>query len=177
MLALSDIEVPPALENAFVALMIGVVGRGLVSASQVDDVIRKEVSGFPVGFVLQMVVMPNGPSFAAQVQPDHTLKLLKDFNGKADLCARIKHIAHATLLLSFQEGVVRAFANDRLYVDGDVSQAVRLVRCLVRMEALILPKIIAEPALKRYPNIVLTDKLNLATRIYGRIVTNLLKGD
>jgi hypothetical protein len=172
-----DIDnIPPALERTYVNLMIGVVGRGLVSASQVDDIVRDECKGFPVGFTLQMVVMPSGPSFTAQIQNDGTLKLLKDYAGKVDLCARFKHMSHAMLVLTFQEGVARAFANDRLYVDGDVSYAIRMVRCLVRMEALILPKVVAEPALKRYPVIGLGEKLNLATRIYGRVVTNLLKG-
>lgn len=173
-----DVEnVPPAIERAYVNLMIGIVGRGLVSASQIDEEVREECKGFPIGFTLQMVVMPSGPSFTAQIQPDSTLKLLKDYNGKVDLCARIKHMSHAFLMMTFQEGVAQAFANDRLYVDGDVSQAIRMVRCLVRMEALILPKVVAEQALKRYPIIALGKKLNLATRIYGRVVSNLLKGD
>lgn len=166
----------PELERRYVGLMMGVVGRGLVSASQVDEVIHKETAAFPVGFILQMKVMPDGAFFTAQVQPDGTLKLLKDFAGKPDLCARFKHFSHAFLVLSFQEGTARAFANDRIYVDGDVSHAIRLVRCLSRMEVLILPKLIAERAVKRYPDIAVAQKLSLATRIYGRVATNFLKG-
>ncbi|HEX6592263.1 MAG TPA: hypothetical protein VF050_09725 [Moraxellaceae bacterium] len=167
----------PDAERAYVGLMMGVVGRGLVSASQVDDVIRREVGGFPKGFILQMMVMPNGPAFSAQVQDDGTLKLLKNFSGKPDLCARFKHMSHAFLVLSFQEGTARAFANDRIFVDGEVSYAIRMVRCLTRMEVLILPKLVAERAVKRYPAITLGEKLNLATRIYGRVVSNFLKGE
>lgn len=166
----------PELERRYVGLMMGVVGRGLVSASQVDEVIHKETAAFPVGFILQMKVMPDGAFFTAQVQPDGTLKLLKDFTGKPDLCARFKHLSHAFLVLSFQEGTARAFANDRIYVDGDVSHAIRLVRCLSRMEVLILPKLIAERAVKRYPDIAVAQKLSLATRIYGRVAANFLKG-
>lgn len=169
--------VTPEMERAYVSLMMGVVGRGLVSTSQTDDVIRKEVAAFPRGLVLQMMVMPNGPAFTAQVQGDGTLKLLKDFSGKPDLCARFKHISHAFLVLSFQEGTARAFANDRLFVDGDVSQAIRLVRCLSRMEVLILPKFVAERAVKRYPEIGFAEKLNLAARIYGRVAANFFRGE
>lgn len=166
----------PELQRRYVGLMMGVVGRALVSASQVDDAVRKEVSSYPAGFILQMMVMPSGPAFSAEVQPDGTLKLLKDFTGKPDLCARFKHMAHAFLVLSFQEGTARAFANDRLYVDGDVSHAIRMVRCLSRMEVLILPKLVAERAVKRYPDISMAEKLGLATRIYGRVAANFLKG-
>lgn len=38
-----------------------------------------------------------------------------------------------------------------MIADGDVSSAIRLVRCLNKMEALILPKLIASLAVKRYP--------------------------
>lgn len=166
----------PEVERRYVGLMMGVVGRALVSASQVDEVIRKDVAAFPEGYILQMKVMPNGASFTAQVQGDGTLKLLKNFTGKPDLSARFKHLSHAFLVLSFQEGTARAFANDRIYVDGEVSQAIRLVRCLSRMEVLILPKLIAERAVKRYPNIAVAEKVSLAARIYGRVAANFLKG-
>jgi hypothetical protein len=166
----------PEVERAYVNLMMGVVGRGLVAASQTDEVIRREISAYPAGFVLRMTVQPSGPDFTARVQADGTLVLLKDYAGKPDLCARFKHMSHAMLVLSFQEGTARAFANDRIYVDGDVSHAIRLVRCLTRMEVLILPRLVAERAVKRYPAIALGEKLGLATRIYGRVVGNLLKG-
>jgi hypothetical protein len=38
-----------------------------------------------------------------------------------------------------------------MIADGDVSSAIRLVRCLNKMEALILPKLIASLAVKEYP--------------------------
>lgn len=166
----------PTAERQYVGLMMGVVGRALVAASHADDVIRKEVAAFPEGYVLGMTVVPNGPAFHARVKGDGTLELLKDFTGKPDLCACFKHIAHAFLVLSFQEGTARAFANDRLYVDGEVSQAIRLVRCLSRMEVLILPKLVAERAVKRYPEISVADKVKLAARIYGGVAVNFLKG-
>lgn len=170
-------KVKPEAERAYVGLMMGVVGRGLVSTSHTDDEVRRELSVFPAGYTFQMMVMPAGPAFTTEVQADGTLKLLKDFQGKPDLCVRFKHMAHAFLVLSFQEGTARAFANDRMYVDGEVSHAIRLVRCLSRMEVLILPKLVAERAVKRYPAINLGEKINLAARIYGRVATNFLKGE
>ena len=38
-----------------------------------------------------------------------------------------------------------------MVADGDVSYAIRLVRCLNKMESLILPKLVAEFAVKQYP--------------------------
>lgn len=39
-----------------------------------------------------------------------------------------------------------------MIADGDLSYAIRLVRCLNKMEALILPKLLAELAVKQYPS-------------------------
>ena len=164
------------VQGAYVALMMGVIGRGLVSMSQVDDVVRREVSALPAGYTICMKVMHGGPSFVVEVQADGTLKLLKDFQERATLSAIFKHITHAFLVFSFQEGTARAFANDRLFVDGNISHAIRLVRCLNRMETVILPRFVAERAIKRYPHIRIGEKVSLASRTYGRLVANFIKG-
>lgn len=66
----------PALQHAYVKLMMDVIGRGLVMASQVDAEIQEEISKFPVNFILSMNVFPNGPAFIAQVTKDKKLKLI-----------------------------------------------------------------------------------------------------
>lgn len=50
---ISTKAVKPTLQLAYVKLMMDVVGRGLVMASQVDTEIQEEVSKFPVHFVFQ----------------------------------------------------------------------------------------------------------------------------
>lgn len=166
----------PAATRAYVATMMAVIGRGLVAMSQVDDVVRRELSALPVGYTIRMTVMGDGPAFAVEVREDGVLRLLDDASVRCDLNAVFKHIRHAFLVFSFQEGTARAFANDRLYVDGNLSHAIRLVRCLNRMETIILPKVVAERAIKRYPHIRIGEKLSLATRTYGRLVANLFRG-
>ncbi len=160
----------PAAQRAYVTLMMDVIGRGLTSASQIDPEIHDETKGFPNGFVFRMSVFPKGPSFTAQSQPDGSIKLLKHFDGKPDLTITFKHMSHAFLVFSFQEGTARAFANDRMIADGDLAYAIRLVRCLNKMEALILPKMVAKMAVKQYPeDLSLKQKLNLASKIYLKV--------
>lgn len=166
----------PGATRAYVATMMAVIGRGLVAMSQVDDVVRRELSALPVGYTIRMTVMGDGPAFAVEVREDGVLRLLDDASKRCDLNAVFKHIRHAFLVFSFQEGTARAFANDRLYVDGNLSHAIRLVRCLNRMETIILPKAVAERAIKRYPHIRFGEKLSLATRTYGQLVANLFRG-
>ena len=173
---ISSKSVKPALEQAYVKLMMDVIGRGLVMVSQVDDEIRHEVSKFPVGFVLSMKVFPHGPAFVAQVNEQHSLELVSSLQEKPNLTITFKHLHHAFLVFSFQESTAQAFANDRMIADGDLSYAIRLVRCLNKMEALILPKLVAELAVKEYPHeLSLKEKLTGAANIYLKVAQSYLK--
>jgi hypothetical protein len=158
------------LQRVYVKIMMEVIGLGLVATSEVDDIVIREVSQFPVGMEVRMIVLPDGPSFRLRVLEGGRLELANDSTRKPDLDIRFKHISHAFLVFSFQESTARAFANDRMVADGEVSYAIRLVRCLDRMEALILPKLVAERAVKRYPDtLTLNDKISKAARIYALV--------
>lgn len=170
-------SVKPALEQAYVKLMLDVIGRGLAMASQVDDEIKQDVAKFPVGFTLSMDVFSNDAAFIARVNDQHQLELVDQIQTKPDLTITFKHIHHAFLVFSFQESTAQAFANDRMIADGDLGHAIRLVRCLNKMEALILPKLVAELAVKEYPQqLTIKQKLNGAANIYLKVAQSYLKG-
>ncbi|MEQ1367592.1 hypothetical protein ABLT80_00610 [Acinetobacter schindleri] len=169
-------SVKPALQQAYVKLMMDVIGRGLVMASQVDEEIKKEVAQFPANFSLSMRVFPHGPAFIARVTEEKQLELVKSMDTVPDLTITFKHLHHAFLVFSFQESTSQAFAHDRMIADGDISYAIRLVRCLNKMEALILPKMVAQLAIKEYPgNLSLKEKLTEASSIYLKIAQSYLK--
>ena len=173
---ISTKSVKPALQLVYVKLMMDVIGRGLVMASQVDEEVKQEVAKFPVGFVLSMNVFPHGPAFIAKVTPDHQLELLHSVENKPDLTITFKHLSHAFLVFSFQESTAQAFAHDRMIADGDVGYAIRLVRCLNKMEALILPKLLAELAVKQYPHeLGLKEKFTGAAHIYLKLAQSYFK--
>lgn len=169
-------SVKPALQQAYVKLMMDVIGRGLVMASQVNEEIKKEVAQFPANFSLSMKVFPHGPAFIARVTEEKQLELVKSMDTAPDLTITFKHLHHAFLVFSFQESTSQAFAHDRMIADGDISYAIRLVRCLNKMEALILPKMVAQLAVKEYPsNLSLKEKLTEASSIYLKIAQSYLK--
>ena len=175
-LNLGELNVGP-LKRPYVALMMDVIGRGLEAASQVDETIQREVSRLPEGFMFDMRALPNGPCFVMQKDAAGSLRYLGNTAPrKPDVSMKFKHLNHAFLVLSFQEGTARAFANDRLLLDGEIAYAMKLVRCLNRMESLILPKFVAVRALKRYPHLSLKEKLANGGRIYTRLAKNLVWG-
>lgn len=165
------------LKRPYVALMMDVIGRGLEAASQVDEKIQNDVKNLPDGFMFDMRALPNGPCFVMQKDSAGSLRYLgRTAPRKPDVSLKFKHLNHAFLVLSFQEGTARAFANDRLLVDGEIAHTMKLVRCLNRMESLILPKFVAVRALKRYPQLSLKEKLADGGRIYTRLAKNLVWG-
>lgn len=170
-------SVKPAIEQAYVKLMLDVIGRGLAMASQVDDEIKQDVSKFPVGLIVSMAVFNNDAAFIARVNEKHHLELVDHVDTKPDLTITFKHIHHAFLVFSFQESTAQSFANDRMVADGDLGHAIRLVRCLNKMEALILPKKVAELAVKEYPQqLSLKEKLSGAANIYLKVAQSYIKG-
>ncbi len=170
-------SVKPALEQAYVKLMLDVIGRGLAMASQIDDEIKQDVAKFPVGFSLSMDVFNSDAAFVARVNDQFQLELVDHLETKPDLTITFKHMHHAFLVFSFQESTAQAFANDRMIADGDLGHAIRLVRCLNKMEALILPKLVAELAVKEYPQqLTIKQKINGAANIYLKVAQSYLKG-
>jgi len=173
---LSTKSVKPTLQQAYVKLMMDVIGRSLVMASQVDPEIQQEVAKFPLNFTLSMTVFPHGPAFIARVNDEQQLELVSQMEVKPDLTITFKHLQHAFLVFSFQESTAQAFANDRMIADGDVAHAIRLVRCLNKLEALILPKTLASLAIKQYPDqLGLKEKLSEAANIYFKVAQSYLK--
>lgn len=164
-------------QRAYVTLMLQVVGAGLAAAADHDDTVRRELSALPDGFIMQMTVFPIGPTFTLRVGRGGSAAVVHDFTGRADLVIRFKHISHAFQVFSFQEGTARAFANDRMVVDGSVAYAMIFVRCLNSLQQLILPRVIAKNVIKRYdPQLGLGEKLRKATGIYRDVATTLVKG-
>lgn len=164
-----------SFQSAYVAGMMGLIARLLQAGSQVDEEIKREVSALPDGFVFKMEVMPNLASFSMQKRDNALHALPADSSIESDLTIKFKHISHAFLVLSFQEGTAVSFANDRLLLDGNTALAMKMVRCLNRVEAVVLPKIVAERAVKTYPELKLIEKLQISTKTYGKLLTNLVK--
>jgi hypothetical protein len=149
--------------------MMGIVGRGLAVASRIDGDSASEVTRLPADLTIAMRVYPNGPCCVLQ----HTAARLRYLGArdadKADLQIIFKHLQHAWLLYTFREDTPTAFARNRIVLDGEVSHATTFNRCLSRLMILILPRLLARRAVKRYPAIAFRDKLHLAAAIYLRL--------
>jgi hypothetical protein len=163
-------------QRFYVGVMMWLVGRLLQASSAVDPVVRGEVSQLPAGFTFAMRVRPGRPGFAMG-EKDGQLRLQSlDKTEPLHLSFDFKHCTHAFLVLGFIEGTATSFARDRMSVDGNLGAGMKIVRCLNRMEAIVLPKFIARRAIKAYPEIGFGEKLMAAARIYLRLLIQLVGG-
>lgn len=166
---------PMALQarRLYVEVMFQVMGQALQAISEMDREVQAEARSLPNGFIFEMMVMPNGPRMIIEHLGAGALR----FHGNnpprpVNVSIQFKHIAHAFLVLSFQEKTSVAFANDRMLVNGDISYAVRMTRILNRLEVFILPKLVAGKAVKEYPdNLKLPTKVISAARIYLKVAS------
>lgn len=169
---------PLALQSRrlYVQVMLQVVGRALQAISEIDEAVREELTVLPDGFLFEMSVMPDGPALVVEKLASGGLRYLGDRAPRpADLSIQFKHLAHAFLVLSFQEKTSTAFARNRMVADGDIGFALRLTRVLNRLEAFILPKLLAQRAVKEYPGeLKLPEKLIQGARIYFNVATHLI---
>lgn len=162
-----------AIQRFYVRFMLWLVGRLLAAASVVDPAVRREVEALPEGFSFTMRVR-NGVAGMGVRRDGDRLRAIGNWSAvEYPMIFEFKHTTHAFLVLGFVESTAVAFANDRIAVDGNTSVAMKLIRSLDRMQAVVLPKLIATRAIKSYPSIGFFEKLGLAIRIYGRLVLDL----
>lgn len=165
-----------ALQRAYVRMMMWLVGRLLQAAAAVDPVVAREVGNLEEGFSFTMRVRDTDLGFAMRVASARLRMVSLSSLGEPRLSFDYKHLTHAFLVLGFVEGTARSFANDRMSVDGEIAAAMKIVRCLNRMEAVVLPKLVARRALKEYPAIGLAEKVTMALKIYLKMIVQLFGG-
>ncbi|HKK02938.1 MAG TPA: hypothetical protein VKA17_03345 [Gammaproteobacteria bacterium] len=163
------------LKRSYVAVMMRIVGWGLRAMSRVDPVVRAEAAGFPDNIVIAMTTLPDGPGMVLQKTPDGRLRYLgSQLPPGTGLAIRFKHLDYAFRVFAFVESTPTAFARARMVVDGDLASGIRLVRCMYRLEAVLMPRFIAARGVKRYPqDLGLGEKLGMNAKIYGRIALDL----
>jgi len=133
--------------------MMWFMGRAIQAAASVDRDVRKEFAELQDRFTFDLCVMPDGPHMIVGKDRKGYVRYMGwDPEGKKiNLKMKIKNLEAAILMFTFQESTALATARNRLVVDGEVPHACAAVRILDIVEVYLLPKIIAQLAVKRYP--------------------------
>lgn len=136
------------IARAYVKTMLNVFGRALVLGSRFDPVVKEELLPLPVGFVFELTVLPSGPRTRVR-KGEHGSLELDDGTERASVSVQLKHLRHALRLLTFVEPTMRALAQDRIVIDGEVAYAMRMQRILDRVQSKMLPGPVVKLALRR----------------------------
>lgn len=134
-----------------VRTVLFILGRSFHSASKLDRDIRSEVADWEEGFRFMMQVYPQGPKMIVEKWRGN-LKFLGSGPGSADLVITFKSLESAFLLFTAQCGTCQGFAESRFIVNGDVTRAMSLTRCLNVLQGYLFPAAISRRILKRVPS-------------------------
>ncbi|HNU92092.1 MAG TPA: hypothetical protein PKO25_09485 [Spirochaetota bacterium] len=157
------------LKRIYIAVMLFIVGRAIQAACRTDSTVKKEFQNFKDGFAFSLGVHPFGPWMIVGRDEKGRAKYLgwKPEGKKISLKMNIKNVEAAMLVFTFMESTSVAFARNRFVVDGDLIDALAIVRVLDLVEVYLLPKLIAGLAVKRYPK---WSELSPVKKHLGRIV-------
>ncbi len=160
------------LKRAYIAIILWVVGRAIQVGARVDRDIKNEFEALPEGFTFYLGIYPDGPYMVVGKNEKGKVKFLgmNPAGINVNLRLSIKTMEAALLVFTFQEGTCLAFARERFVADGELPQALGIVRVLNRIETLLLPKIIAKLAVKRYPK---WSELNPVRKYFTRVAVYL----
>lgn len=164
------------LQLAYVEAMLPVLGGLLAAGSEVDAYVKHEIDALPDDLIFGMTVFGTDAKLRLAKRGGHLVQLDPTTAPPATLDIVFKHVAIAFLVVSFQESTALAFARGRLVVHGDTGLAMKITRCLDRMEAVTLPGPIAARALRSVPHIPLAERVPLAARYYATAARNAARG-
>ncbi|HEX5660683.1 MAG TPA: hypothetical protein VFX59_26000 [Polyangiales bacterium] len=160
-------------QRAFVATMFEVLGRLIVAGSG-DPVVQGELPGFPEGYTIGFSVYGDTLGFRVARRGDRFVPAER--KGQADLELVFKHVSHAFALASFQESSAVAYANDRFVSHGDIALSMRFMRCMDRIQAVMLPPPISTMALKSVPVIPAAERIRSAAGTVRDLIRGLIPG-
>jgi hypothetical protein len=141
-------------KSAVVKTVLFVLGRGFQSIAKRDPEVNKEVDGWAEGFQIMFEILPAGPFMTLQKQ-DGRLRYCGLIKTAADLVIDFKNVDTAFMMFTAQMSTAQAYAQHRLSVQGDIVNAMSMIRCLNMVEFYLFPGIIAKLILKRMPKMTL----------------------
>lgn len=147
------------IKKSVISIAMTCLGRAFQAASGFDPHIIREIRQMPEGLVIRMQVLPNGPAMTIVKRQDRIIHVPK-FRDQADLLISFKNIQCAFPVMAGMINAEEGFAQARMIVKGDIPMAMRLIRCINRLQVLLLPRLITSRVLKRAPRLTAKEHVN-----------------
>jgi len=170
--ALKRVEVKQAgskrIKRIYVWIVMFLFGRAF-QAGTVDREIRDEYKRLPDNFLLDLCVEPDGPHMLVGKNASGKMKYMGwNPRGKnVTLAMKVKNLEAGMRMFTFMESTCVANALNRIIVDGEIKDALAIVRVMNLLEVYLLPAIVAMRGVKRYP---LWRQMNPVRKYTGRVL-------
>ena len=154
------------VKRVYLHALLWVTGRALQAAARVDSDIQADLATMPREYSFCLTAFPSGPSMVMAKTSQGGINYLGHGPRRVDLTLSLKSLDHFFQLFTFRENTPTATARDRLFTSGDVPHTCAVVRILDRVQVYLLPRPIAQLAVKRYPRWSLKRRTLDRARIY-----------
>jgi hypothetical protein len=134
--------------KAVAAIVLWVLGRGLVASARLDGRVRREVASWPDPSVVTLLIAPWGPRVSWR-RVGNSLTAIGSAEVDPDLLVTFKSVDVALPCLLGMKGVLDAFAEHRSTASGDLKHAMSVLRCLHIVEGYLFPDIMTRRILPR----------------------------
>ncbi len=153
------------IKKAVIKIAMVCLGRAFESAAGFDPVIIGETRTWKNPVSIKMQVLPCGPCMTLTKNREKIR-----YSGKPkETCDLEISFKNAQSAFPVMAGLINAelgFAQHRMIVKGDIPLAMSLIRCINRLQRLLLPRVISKRVLKRTRPLTITDVLH-RLRLYS----------
>lgn len=155
------------LKKMVIKIAMVCLGRAFQSASRFDPVIIGEIRDWDDAFTVEMKVLPKGPCMCL-VKNGPSIAYAGSGKKRADLVIAFKNSGCAFPVMAGFINAELGFTQNRMVVSGDIPRAMSLIRCINRLQTLLLPRFICRRVLKRARPLTFTEHL-YRLQLYARI--------
>lgn len=162
------------LKRFFLARILGLAGRLMRAAAEVDPVVRDETESLPRGTTVRIQAGAKGPAAVWRRAREGLIITPVNDVGEANVTVTFPSVDDALKVFTLQESPFKSYEDGRMRIEGDAGLAFALLRCLFRLEDVLVPGWLAR-TLGLFESSVWRDERRAAARrIIGRFLTNLV---
>jgi hypothetical protein len=148
-----------ALKDLAIRFGLHALGRGLQAVSKMDSRIHDELHDLPEGFVFKISVLPEGP-FVVWKKLNGYLQFLGKQDRPADLVMNLKSRETAYMFVTAQIGISDAYARHQVGVEGDLSRAMLISRCIIIAVRYLFPRFMCRRVIRDLPAMGFVRQIN-----------------
>lgn len=140
------------IKRVLVKVVFWILGRALRKAHRIDHDIAYYYSKVPSPLSFSFKVEPTGPCLAVYREGEK-VSYKTHCEENADIQFIFKNLDAAFMVFTASKSTIRAYAENRVSVKGDIGDVMYIMRILDRVQVYLFPRFIAERVVKRYPEI------------------------